>query len=333
MQLLSTADVEFVGRLLDRTEASAAALEHVHGPAIVYDRAAMQRLATTAPADNISEWIDDQAALVMKWGVPILACTRTEWLDGVDADTMLISQAPVPDGDHQRLIRSRALAVFGRADAIDPVVAADLGITATDDRVDADFLVCHGDRPDVPPHDRPYLPTHTAVGVADDVLVHYESARSALITRRGSRLWWQPTDWSEPFNQFVPKYQIGSTYPAYRVATLLHELSCSTGQAHIVEPVRPQPVAFHAWRSGGVDHVLLGNLETGEFGDSRTPRRVTLRLPADQLVLGDDARRLELVDGHGAAIVALVACPDNAAFIEAAVELEPESAAVYRVIE
>jgi hypothetical protein len=333
MQLLSTADIEFVGRLLDRTEASAAALERVHGPAIVYDRAAMQRLATTTPADNIGEWIDDQAALVMKWGVPVLACTRSEWLDGVDADRPLISQPPVPDGDHQRLLRSPALAVFGRADAIDPVVAAELGITATEDGIGADFWVCQGDRADVPPHDRPFLPAHVAVDVADDVHVHYQSARSALITVRGSRLWWQPTDWSEPFNQFLPKYQIGSTYPAYRVATLLHELLSSTGHAHIADPARPQPVAFHAWRSGGVDHVLLGNLETGEFGDSRTPRQVTLRLPVDQLALGSDAHRLELVDGHGAPAVALIACRENAGLLEATVELEPESAAVYRLIE
>lgn len=120
-----------------------------------------------------------------------------------------------------------------------------------------------------------------------------------MLTRRGRRLWWQPTDWSEPFNQFVPKYQVGSTFPAFYVATELHELARECGVIHAVAPERPLPVALHAWRSGGLDHVLVGNLETGEFGDSRLGREVTIRLPVESLALSPEAAALELVDGDG----------------------------------
>ena len=80
MELLSDDDVTFVAGLLDRAETSAATLEKVYGPVLVYHRQSMARLATTSPDDQVGEWIDDQAGLLMKWGVPVLAATRTEWL-------------------------------------------------------------------------------------------------------------------------------------------------------------------------------------------------------------------------------------------------------------
>ena len=98
MELLSDDDVTFVGGLLDRAETSAATLENVYGPVLVYHRQSMAALATTSPDDQVGEWIDDQAGLLMKWGVPILAATRTEWLGSIDGDRQLISQPPIGRG-------------------------------------------------------------------------------------------------------------------------------------------------------------------------------------------------------------------------------------------
>lgn len=330
MDLLSAPDVEFLRGLLSRTESSAAGLEHVHGPAIVYDRGAMASATAERPDENISEWIDDQAGLVMKWGLPILGCARADWLAaGGAAGRPLIAQVPDPNSAHPELLAAPVLAVFGRADAIADDVAAALGVRATDERIGSDFWVCEGTRADVPPYDRPHLPTHTVVDTAADVEVHYRSRHTAIVTQRGARVWWQPTDWSEPFSPYLPKFQIGSTFPAHLVATLLTELLAAAGVAHVVPPSYPNPIAFHAWRSGGVDHVLLGNLESGEFGDARTPRTANVRLPIGELALGDAAGTLELIDGIGPARVRL---HNDAGVLAATVELGPECAAVYRVV-
>jgi hypothetical protein len=334
MQLLSTDDVGFVQGLLDRTEASASGLEHVHGPALVYDRGTMEGLTTSRPDEHVTEWIDDQAGLVMKWGVPILACTRSEWLgvagrDGV-AERPLIAQVPDPSTTHPELLAAPALAVFGRADAIAADVAVELGIRATGDVIEADFFVCAGDGDGIPPHDRPYLPAHAGVDTDADVTVHYRSRRTPIITTRDRRLWWQPTDWSEPFSPYLPKFQIGSTYPAHLVATLTNVALAEVGAVHVEPPAFPSPVAFHAWRSRGVDHVLLGNLESGEFGDGRTPRTAHVRLPIAELALGDAAAALELIDGEGPERVPFDL---RAGVMTAAVDLGPERAAVYRVVE
>lgn len=328
MELLSPQDVDFVAGLLSRSEASAAALEEVHGPALVYDRATMTELATTSPDTNASEWIDDQAGLVMKWGVPVLSATRPEWLEAVDRDRQLVSQPPSAEGA-AALRPFEHLAVFGRADVIDPEVAGRLGITPTDRWIEADFWVCHGDRDDVPPYDRPYLAEHPVVEAAEGTTVHYASRHTPLLTTRSSALWWQPTDWSEPFNQFLPKYQLGSTYPAYRTASLLSELAARAGRSHVAPLTRPEPVAFHLWRSGGRVHVLLGNLETGELGDSRVPRQVVLRLSPGELGLGDGPVRLRRIDGDGGP-AELDGTPAGG-FVEVAVTLAPESAVVYAV--
>lgn len=327
MELLSAADVGFVAGLLDRAEASAAALDEVYGPALVYDREAMAALVADRPDDNVGEWIDDQAGLVMKWGVPVLSATRPEWLGSIAHDRQLVSQPP-GDSAAAELASFAELAVFGRADAIDEGVGRELGILPTGERVKADFWVCHGDRDDVPPHDRPYVPEHSVVEVADGVTVHYASHRTPLLTSRGRRIWWQPTDWSEPFNQFLPKYQLGSTYPAYRVASLLSERAERSGRSHVAGLARPHPVAFHAWRSGGVVHVLLGNLETGELGDSRVARDVVVRLSRTELGLGDGQLTLRRIDGDGG--------PDRltaggGVLAELRLTLAPESSAVYVV--
>jgi hypothetical protein len=113
------------------------------------------------------------------------------------------------------------------------------------------------------------------------------------------------------------------------VATLLNRALAEVGAVHVEPPAFPSPVAFHAWRSHGIDHVLLGNLESGEFGDGRTSRTAHIRLPVAELEIGDAAAALELIDGEGPAYVPLTL---SAGVMAAAVELGPERAAVYRVV-
>jgi hypothetical protein len=327
MQLLAPGDIEFLGSLLDRAERSAAGLEQVFGPALVYDRPAMEALATVRPDANVGEWIDDQAGLLMKWGLPVLSASRPEWLAAAPADRQWLSQPPA-EASAAALSAAADLAVFGDAGAIAGAVAEQLGVRPTGERVEADFWVCTGG-PDVPPFDRPYLPEHSVAATDDGAAVHYASEHTPLVVTRPGRLWWQPTDWSEPFNQFLPKYQLGSTYPAYLVASLLSRSAARSGRSHVVDVARPAPVAFHAWRSDGVVHVLFGNLETGELGDSRVAREVTARLSVAELGLPAGDVTLRRIDGSGPAEVQGAVTDER--FVEIRLTLAPESAAVYVV--
>jgi hypothetical protein len=319
LEILSEADVDYINSHLNAAQASAAQLEQVYGWTLSYSRALMERLSQH-PDWNASEWLDDQAALLMKWGVPILSATHAEWLGNADVDAL------VAHGDAALAGSMRPALVAGRADTLDPAVRGQLGITLRGGLVAEDFHVASGG--DAPPYDRPYMPDHALVDTDDDVQVLYATRETPLLTRRGQWAYWQPPDWSEPFNPFVPKYQLGSTYPHFAAARLLHDLAREAGLSYIENIERTQPVAFHLWRSAGQVYVLLGNLETGEFGDSRTPRRVTLCLSRRQLDLGAGAYHLKREDLPGEDISA---DSSDSVWVRFAVTLPPEMGAVYVV--
>src|SRR5690606_26074903 len=89
MELLSREDVDYVNSHLNAAQADALATEQVYGYTLVYNRAMMEWLSTQHPDWNASEWIDDQAAMLMKCGVPILSSTRMEWLPEVQANGLI----------------------------------------------------------------------------------------------------------------------------------------------------------------------------------------------------------------------------------------------------
>lgn len=328
--LLSAEDIAYVNQHLNQAQASAAQLEAVYGATLVYNRSAMEWLSAHHPDWNVSEWLDDQSAMLMKWGIPALSITRTEWLaDAPIRQNALLASVPKPLDQAARtaLVNHPApVMVIGRADMVDEAVQAALGIRPTDDLIPAGFHVAAGLDEQTPPYDRPYLPPHAAIEVDDAVIVHYGHKRAPLLTQRGDRCYWQPPDWSEPFNPFLPKYQLGSTYPHYAAARLLQQAMQQAGLSYVDVPARPQTIAFHLWRSGGRIYVLLGNLETGELGDSRTARTVRLHLSRSQLGLASDPLSLKRVDIAGEVI-----SPEekDAAWLIFAVSLPPEGCAVY----
>lgn len=319
--LLSAEDVDYVNTHLDSAQASAVRLEQVYGWTLAYSRALMERLSAEHPDWNAAEWLDDQAAMLMKWGVPILSASRAEWLIEAKPSAVIAhGDAALIEGETSPVL------VTGRADVIDGEIRDRLGITLNGSLIPGDFHVAGGG--DAPPYDRPYIPDHQPIAAADDVQVHYGTAQTPLLTQRENRLYWQPPDWSEPFNQFVPKYQLGSTYPHFAVARLLHQLAREAGISHLEGIERSQPVAFHLWRSGGQVYVLLGNLETGEFGDSRTPRSIVVCLSRSELGLGEGNYHLRRIDLPGDDITFV---STGVSWMRFAVTLPPEEGAVFIV--
>lgn len=332
MELLSEADIAFLNTHLNAAQESARHLERVYGPALVYNRPMMAWLSQEHPDWNVTEWIDDQGAMLMKWGVPVLSITRTNWLDQLPVSPeSLIAQAPgqLESEARQALLKSVGpVLVTGRADILDGEILKRLGLTLDNGLIPAGFHVSSGDTADTPPYDRPYLPAHQSVKSAGAV-VHYQTQATPLLTSRDGWIYWQSPDWSEPFNQFVPKYQTGSTFPHYRAAKLLHELAGRTGLSHLENIQRPGPVAFHLWRSAGTIYLLVGNLETGEFGDSRTPRIVNIKLNRRQLQLTGELYTLVRVDVNNHDTLALV--ESDREWLTGTITLPPEQSAVYQV--
>ncbi len=133
--LLSTNDVDFLAGNLNSALANARQTTEVSGPTLVYSRKAMAWQASHARPDfDIKEWIDEQAATVIKWPVPVLSVTRVEWLPEVKSDLFIIQTpshlAPEDTAYIEKLIeQGQPLAIFGDpAHGVDPKLAALAGL-------------------------------------------------------------------------------------------------------------------------------------------------------------------------------------------------------------
>jgi hypothetical protein len=295
----------------------------------------MECLSENHPDWNGSEWIDDQAGLLMKWAVPVLGATRAEWISEVSPilDALIIQTPGRLDSRTQSALDNfaNAVLVVGRADLLDEAIRQNLGFQVIGQRVEGDFYVCNGDAQTTPVYDRPYLPEHQPILVQDGTRVHYQTVQTPLITACSNWLYWQPPDWSEPFNPFLPKYQLGSTFPHFLVAALLHESARENGLSYADSIEHPYPIALHLWRSGGHANVLVGNLESGEFGDSRTPRHARIFLSRSQLALSQDNYCLRRADSPTNSLIVMKSV--DSLWLSCTIDLPPEQSAVFVVVE
>lgn len=278
--LLDADAVEFVAGELDRAETAASTMTSVGGPVIVFDRERVHALHSTQPAEHAGEHVEDAVALMMKWGLPVLAATSVDWAEGALVHDAMghgaIGQLCATD--------ARPQLVVGRADAVEPRAIADAGSRLSGERRSRGYRrEClasdEGRRRWV------HLAGDTAV-VADGGTVLAYADGWPTIVHHGDRAWWQPPELADPSNPLLPRSQYGSVASARAAAAWW-----STHPAEVVvEPVDDHlPVTVQWWRSGARRTVLVGNLETGWIGDARTSRTVTLHVRH-----GDRTERLTL---------------------------------------
>jgi hypothetical protein len=276
--LLSAEDVTFLTDELHAAQADAAGLERVYGPVVVVDRAGLEHLVASYAAENASEWVDDQVGFLLKFGVPVLCSAPRSGIPTASRDGAIFG---APSGD---LPDGIAALVIGRADSLPAEVLARAHITAVGNVLAQGWY--ESGRPDgerLP--DALHLPAHAEVTAVADTAVVYQSRRTPLLVTSGAVTWWQPPDWSNPTELSMPPFSLGSLAPHLLAADLLAAAVRVAG-GNAADPVAiHQPVTWHAWRSHGVVHVLVGNLETGWVGDARWPRTITVHLDADAMGL------------------------------------------------
>jgi hypothetical protein len=302
-RLLSREDVAFIQQNLDAAQRSAANLRRVFGPAAVYNREGMQWLASNHPDWNVSEWLDEQIGFLMKWGLPVLAATRLEWIGPLTSRGFIFGLPGKMSAELKEraasAVQQQPALITGRADLIAPQLL-DLAGVKTNAALRPKGYVSgqpHGDLAhDLPAFNILHLPAHQPIQ-NDGGEVLFECETGPTLVRKGHVLYWQPPDWSEPSNQFLPRYQVGSlsshALAARAISQQLSGLSC----AHLEAVPFAQPLAFHYWHSGEQIFFLFGNLETGLTGDARLGRDARLVVSLDEFHLPDGAYQLRSLSG------------------------------------
>jgi hypothetical protein len=301
-RLIGDAEVDFLATNLDAAESSARGLDRVFGTLMVHNRPGLLAKATRDPASNASEWVEDYAGMAMKWGLPVLAATRPEWLPRHWPEGALVQLAGELEAGRLAAIGGPVMST-GRADCVDASLLDRAGVRRSEEgRQPAGYRLGGAGSPDLPSEERVHMPERVAVTAEAGTWVGYEAGGAPVLTSRDGFLYWQPPDLSDPTDALVPHSQIGTVTPYVQAARALLEGAAKSGGVHVEQVPAAEPVAFHCWSSGGAVHVLLGNLESGWMGDSRFARSVTVVLPRERL--GLDRREQYLLEPEGGPAIA-----------------------------
>ncbi|WP_116996765.1 hypothetical protein [Desertimonas flava] len=287
--LLDADAVSFVSRELDAAEDDAAGMHAVGGPLLVFDHDAVAAVHAWTPRRNSGEHIEDAVALAMKWGLPVLAATAGEWLDRVRTDGGAVVQL----GTTVTGRPAAPLVVVGRADAVSPELLAAAGATCSGETRRSGYhrerIAFDGEASNGWIH----LAGDACVEISgDDVEVLAEadewptlvaSDRDGEGSTPSATAWWQPPELADPSNPLLPRSQYGSVAAARAVARWW---SRQPAPVAVEDRAIHEPLTVQWWESAGGRTLLLGNLETGWLGDSRTPRSAAVRI--DEITLRFD---------------------------------------------
>ncbi|MCC6728407.1 MAG: hypothetical protein IT208_03615 [Chthonomonadales bacterium] len=251
------------------------------GPCLVYHREGLEA-SLGAPAEwSCGEEMDDWAAMLLKYGVPVLSITRGEWLPGVRADGYLFALAStLPTGASERLLgeleAGRPVLLMGQASAVDPALRERLGLRALHEPRTAAFPSPATLAPDLA----------RAAGTTGVVL--NQRARSlapggafeplidclggpVLARHAALPCWmWETPEWGTPGELHLTCQSIQSPQTYHALAMALGAGGWGPERLTWRNRDWQKPVCFLFWRyPSGELGVLLANLETGVTGNSQ----------------------------------------------------------------
>ncbi len=283
-RLLSAEDVHFLASTTNAAIADAKATKTVLGPTLVYCRSAMEWQNANKPNESIGEWIDEQAGSLIKWSVPILSITRTEYLPDVESD-LFIFQTPahLKAAEKTNILNTlnsgKPCAVFASpAGGMDKDIAATIGISTKDTVVSGIKYIAttnyqttgiFRDIPNTFPVFQPYT-----TNVADSgTNVIYSVTGSPCLTFTGSSgkniIYWNAPELSKNLPVYCPYGEsldqvLGSPAPFVLTARLINESLKNNGYISVENIEQYHPAALSMWQlNDGSYRVMTGNLEEG----------------------------------------------------------------------
>lgn len=296
MQLLSEQDVSLISENLDAADASASEISRMYGASFIYNRPEMDWLNQKDPSSFNSEWIDEQAAMLMKWGISCMSASRIEWLKYINPEKRVLMYQLPGELEKNTFNHINELALkgwpqlfIGRAGRIDKQLLNLAGVSSFDTLYLTQDHQCIIDEPGtvgLPGKSHVFLSEINPVQ-AKAAKVFVRTPASPLLTKsyETSTYYWQPPDWRHPSQPGLDQNQYGSLVPYYITSRELLYACRDNGITHIKPTKVMNPVTMNYWRSGNKIYFLLGNIESNTIGDSRTIREIIICVNRDELKL------------------------------------------------
>ena len=304
-RLLSKADVKFLAETSNAAIQDAKETTKIFGPTLVYCRSAMEWQSLNKPNESIGEWIDEQAGTLIKWSIPILSVTRSEYLPQVESD-MFIFQTPVHLKEAEKKNISKILgsdkpsAVFASpAGGLDRDISDMLGVLTSDTAIsDLKYTGTlnyktdgiYSSLPNTFPVFQPFTNAKFKEGSEiiysvfnSPCLVYNESDRKQLI-------FWNPPEFYNNLEN-VSLYgeslsldqRLGSPTPYVLTARLINETMKKSGLISTDEIEQYHPVNLSMWQlKDGSCRVMAGNLEEGINHTADLSVQTTLNLTSSE---------------------------------------------------
>ena len=284
-RLLSGEDVKFLAETSNDAILDAKNTKRIFGPTLVYCRNAMEWQSANKPAQSIKEWIDEQAGTIMKWSVPILSITRSEYLPDVESD-MFIFQTPVhmKEAEKKNMINvlnsGKPSAIFASpAGGLDKEISGISGVSSEESMTNTLKYIgtlnyktqgIFDKLPNTFPVFQPYSVNKSIEGAE----VIYSVAKSPCLvlnaTGKKQLIFWDPPEFSNNLPDGNGEYGesldqiLGSPTPYLITARLLNEMMKKNNLINIDEISQYQPINLSAWQlNDNSIKIMAANLEEG----------------------------------------------------------------------
>jgi len=283
--LLSEEDVSFIAKTTNAAFSDAKETKEVFGPTMVYCRSAMEWKSENRPDQSIKEWIDEQTGTLMKWAVPVMSVTRSEYLPNVESD-MFIFQTPVnlKQSEKETIIKilesGKPVAVFGSpADGLDKDISEIIGVSTNDTAINniryngtLNYQTegIYNSLPNTFPLFQPFTQNKFEKEL-ETIYSVYNSPCLGYNHSKGKQLiFW---DAPEFFNNLPGESGsearsldqiLGSPVPYVLTARLMNEMMKKSGLVYVDEIKQYQPINLTMWQlKDGSYKIMAGNLEEG----------------------------------------------------------------------
>ena len=283
--LLSEKDVKFLAQTSNEAIRDAKETTKIFGPTLVYCRSAMEWQSINKPDQMIGEWIDEQAGTLMKWSVPILSITRSEYLPEVESD-MFIFQTPVHLKDTEKINISKILesgkpvAVFASPlGGLDREISAIIGVSTSDTVIGRTKFIgsidyktdgIFQDLPNTFPIFQPFTKNKFIKEVETVYSVNFSPCLGYNKLNGKHLIFWDPSEFSQNLRNEPDNYGesldqlLGSPTPYVLTARLINDAMKTNGLIHVDYIGQYQPLNLSAWQlKDGSYRVMAGNLEEG----------------------------------------------------------------------